>query len=157
MIADMFELAWEITRALEGEHTPNDEGSDTWFGIRRANNPDMPWPPTVEQAKARARERYWTPYHFDQLPAALACAAFDFKFNGGPAIGTLQHVLGVTNDGAIGPQTSGAAARCDVRPTLARYLMERDLYYIGLHGFDDNGRGWLVRVISLALSLAPLL
>lgn len=152
----MFEAAWEITLAIEGGHNPNDENSDTWFGIRRANNPDMPWPPTVEQAKARARERYWTPYHFDQLPAALACAAFDFIFNGGRSISTLQRVLGVTTDGQIGPETASAASRCDVRRTLARYLMERDLYYLGLHGFDDNARGWLTRVIDLALSLAPL-
>lgn len=157
MIPDMFDLAIEIILGAEGIHNPNDEGSDTWYGLRRANHPnETPWPPTRERVIQIARAEYWDPYHFDQLPAALAIATADWIWNGGRAISTLQHVLGVTPDGSIGPETANAAARCNLRTTLVRYHMERDLYYIGLHGFDNNGRGWLARNADLLLSLAPL-
>lgn len=149
-----FALAASITFREEGGHNPDDEGSDTWYGVRRANHPNEPWPPTKARALAIAEAEYWRPYDFHRLPPALACAAFDWIFNGGPAIKSLQRVLGVTPDGIIGVETERAAEGCDLRDTLARYMMQRALYYTGLQSFDRNGASWMKRLFSITLRLA---
>jgi lysozyme family protein len=149
-MSDGFDVAAAITFAQEGGHNPSDEGSDTWYGIRRANHPDeTPWPPTKERALEIAREQYWAPYRFDLLPASLACAAFDWVFNGGPAISTLQRILGVTEDGRIGPDTAHAAARANQADTLTRYFARRAFYLVGLHSWTLHSEAWMCRLFSV--------
>jgi lysozyme family protein len=145
-----FDLAWRITLHEEGGRNPDDAGSETYYGIRRADNPDLPWPPTLEQAKARAEAQYWAPYHFELLPPIFAVAAFDWLFNGGPAIRTLQALLDVPLDGEIGPQTAAAAAAVkDPVELLARYLTRRAIYYAGLSTFAVNAGEWFARLFHV--------
>ena len=62
---------------------------------------------TKEDAAKIFKEMYWKEIHGDDLPRDLSIAVFDMAINSGPqtAIKTLQYVLGVISDGAIGPNT----------------------------------------------------
>ena len=57
----------------------------------------------------------------------------------------LQELVGVVQDGAIGPATLAAVGRQD-RLTLVRRLGARhEAFYRSLDSFPDFGRGWLRR------------
>lgn len=108
------------------------------------------------------RRFYWDAVAGAELPAGVDYAVFDFAVNSGSgrAAKYLQAVLGVAQDGRIGPATLAAAkgkpagviidALCDVR--LA--FLER------LPTWPNFGRGWSARVASvrrqaLLMSAAP--
>ena len=144
MSGDAFEQAWRITAPEEGGHNPDDEGSDTWYGIRRA-------------AKARARARYWTAYHLELLPVAFGAAVFDWLYNGGQPIHALQEVLGVAPDGEVGPATARAAGavRDPVR-TLQRLFARRGYYYASLESFSRHWESWLTRLFDVYVACVAL-
>jgi hypothetical protein len=66
---------WLLGPDIEGEHSNDaaDKGGDTWYGLARRWNQDMPWPPTRDQAIARYRERYWDACRCDELPVPWLC------------------------------------------------------------------------------------
>jgi len=147
---------WLLGPEIEGEHSndPNDKGGDTWYGISRVANPDMPWPPTREQAIARYRERYWDACRCDELPPIIAVAVFDAAVQHGPrdAVMFLQRTVHARLDGKIGPETLGKAA--DATPdTLAHFLSYRARYYTELTHKDYSQlhfiRGWSRRLFLL--------
>src|SRR5690606_33792979 len=65
---------------------------------------------TDEQVATVYRKHYWNAVRADDLPAGADYAVFDFAVNSGPsrAAKYLQAVLGVAQDGKIGPQTLAA-------------------------------------------------
>ncbi|TGT80746.1 glycosyl hydrolase 108 family protein, partial [Mesorhizobium sp. M5C.F.Ca.ET.164.01.1.1] len=81
------------------------------------------------------RRFYWDAVAGAELPAGLDYAVFDFAVNSGPgrAAKYLQAVLGVTQDGRIGPETLAAArakpagviidALCDARLAFLEKLL----------------------------------
>ena len=93
------------------------------------------------------RERYWTPAHCPELPAALALFHFDVAVNMGvgTAIRMLQEALGVDIDGEIGPLTRRAVNTLPLATTLKRYADLRRARYRSLATFWRFGRGWLTR------------
>ena len=60
----------------------------------------------------------------------------------------LQRAIGFTGeevDGSIGPETLGAAAKCDVRTLIDNLAARQSAYYRSLSDFPTFGAGWLNR------------
>jgi lysozyme family protein len=74
-----------------------------------------------------ARESYWRPMQCDALASGVDLSAFDDSWNTGTgsAAKKLQWLVGVTQDGQIGPLTLGQVARCSLAP-IARALSSHD-------------------------------
>lgn len=94
----------------------NDKGGPTNKGITLANFRRFVNPKgtiadlkklTVEQAATVYQRQYWDAVMGSVLPAGVDYAVFDFAVNSGPkrAAMFLQRVVGVTQDGVIGPVT----------------------------------------------------
>lgn len=94
------------------------------------------------------RKGYWDKVKADQLPAGLDLVAFDAAVNSGPvrSVKWLQIGLGVTPDGAIGPNTLRAANACNVHAAIDLCLDARLNFLKNLRTWPVFGRGWARRV-----------
>jgi lysozyme family protein len=110
---------------------------------------------TVEDVEPIYKKNYWDKIKGDDLPDGLDLCVFDFGVNAGPgrAAKFLQKLLGVTQDGGIGPQTLGALQSAigedvvtQTREMIEKYQSMRQEYYEGLSTFDTFGKGWTRRV-----------
>lgn len=142
-MSDAFQDALKFTLFAEGGYSDNpaDSGGATDYGITQetwdaycdaqglASSPVTGIP--LSGAKAIYHGMYWQAGHCDQLPAKLGICHFDWCVNHGVAGAaiTLQTALGVAEDGIIGPITLGTAERCDVWPTVIKYLQLREDWY----------------------------
>lgn len=157
-MSDTFTLAvnWLLSPDIEGEHSndPADKGGDTWFGISRNAHPDMPWPPTRDQAIARYRERYWDACRCDEMDEVLAVLTFDAAVQHGTtqAIKFLQRTLGVQDDGIIGRQTLRAAQQEPIN-AIFDFLSHRGRFYAEIYVSNTSQRrflrGWMRRLFLL--------
>lgn len=115
---------------------------------------------TKAEAAKIYRQNYWDKIRGDDLPAGLDLAVFDFAVNSGPKRSAeyLQRLVGVTVDGAIGPNTLKAVnAIKDPRLTINMFMDRREAFLKGLSTFPTFGKGWMsrtkqVREASLALA-----
>ena len=97
----------------------------------------------------------------DDLPSGVDYTVADFAVNSGPsrAAKYLQSALGVTQDGAIGPQTIAAANAADPKALIKKINADRLAFMKRIQGgklWKSFGRGWqrrvdAVRSTSLAL------
>ena len=110
---------------------------------------------TPEDVEPIYEKNYWDKLKCDDMPDGLDLMLFDFGVNAGPgrAAKFLQKLLGVTQDGGIGPQTLGALQSAigedkvtQTREMIKKYQSMRQEYYEGLSTFDTFGRGWTRRV-----------
>ncbi len=103
---------------------------------------------TDEQIAEIYRKRYWDAVRGDDLPAGVDYAVFDFGVNSGPSrsIKALQKVVGVTQDGAIGPVTLAAVARKPAGPIISELCSGRLAWLQTLKTYPTFGRGWKRRV-----------
>jgi len=110
------------------------------------------------------RVQYWNGIDGDALSPAVALCVFDFAVNSGVARAAryLQSIVGVTQDGHIGPATLKALQQWITTHSLSalvqRYMNDRRSFYKGLPTFGEFGRGWLRRcddVETAALKLLP--
>lgn len=94
------------------------------------------------------RKKYWDAVKGDELPTGLDYLMFDFAINAGPgrAIKTMQKAIGTTPDGAIGPKTMQALKDADQKDLIAKFSMEKELFYKALPTFATFGKGWMRRV-----------
>ncbi|HSG62339.1 MAG TPA: glycosyl hydrolase 108 family protein [Pseudomonadales bacterium] len=94
------------------------------------------------------KRQYWDAVKADELPTGLDYLMFDFAINAGPgrAIKTMQKAIGTTPDGAIGPKTMAALKAADPTDLIAKFSVEKELFYKALPTFATFGRGWLRRV-----------
>lgn len=94
------------------------------------------------------KKQYWDAVKGDELPAGLDYLMFDFAVNAGPgrAIRTMQKALGTKPDGVIGPRTIAALKAADPTDLIAKFSMEKELFYKALPTFATFGKGWLRRV-----------
>ena len=161
-MADDFDACLAFTFKEEGGYSddPADPGGATNMGITLAtyrqwsDNPNLGalQVEDLSERTARAiyRSLYWNPLRADALPAGVDLSVFDMGVNAGiwGSARLLQRALGFTGeevDGCVGPETLGAAAKCDPR-TLVNDLAERQAaYYRSLSDFPTFGRGWLNR------------
>jgi len=109
---------------------------------------------TEDEAK-QVYTLFWRACHCDTLPDAVAIAYWDAAFNmgQGAAIRQLQRALGVPVDGALGPQTIGAAQAADPRQTVIRLTGQRVAAFRDIAAKrPEKARflnGWLNRVTAL--------
>ncbi len=164
---DAFELALKFTLFAEGGYSDNpaDGGGPTNYGITQATWDEycqaqgLATSPVSGLALAMAKTiylgMYWQAGHCDQLPVKLGVCHFDWCVNhgvGGAAF-TLQSALGVVQDGDIGPITLAAAAKCQVWPTVIKYLQLREDWYLADVQQNPSQQvfldGWTNRVDNL--------
>lgn len=93
------------------------------------------------------------------LPAGVDFVVFDFGVNSGPkrAIQFLQRVVGVTQDGAIGPKTLAAVAAMPADKIIIELTAARLAWLKKLKTWPTFGKGWTSRlagVRSLATAMA---
>lgn len=102
---------------------------------------------TAEQAEAIYKPRYWDAVNGDGLPAGVDLMVLDFGINTGPGTSAmaLQGLLGVKEDGQIGPVTLDAVKWHDPQWVIAGLSLAHTAHYRGLPGFDEFGDGWLAR------------
>lgn len=148
-----FSQAVEVVLAHEGgfvDH-PNDPGGATKYGITlptlREAGFDMDGNGLItkedinklsrEAAMEIYRQYWWERYGYGKIEdQALATKVFDFSVNMGPSAAhrLLQRALRaaetpVSEDGVLGPETLGAAARADPRVLLAALRSEGAGFY----------------------------
>ena len=162
-----FALALKFTLFAEGGYSDNpaDGGGPTNYGITQAtwdaytaaqglaSSPVSGLP--LSTAKVIYQQMYWEAGHCPDLPEKLAICHFDWCVNHGVvgAAFTLQTALDVAQDGNVGPITIAAAAKCDVWPTVVKYLQLREDWYQQDVVQNQSQQvfldGWLTRVDNL--------
>lgn len=133
---------------------PKDPGGRTAFGVTQATydawrekhglmRQDV-FKIAHSEVAAIYRTEYWDKICGDDLPDGLDFAVFDFAVNSGVsrAAKYLQSLVGVSQDGVIGPKTILAA-----KSYLANKLTDKRLGFLkGLPTWDTFGRGWSNRI-----------
>lgn len=116
---------------------------------------------TADNAGKVYKHFYWDRIDGDALPSGLDLALFDFAVNSGPvkAAITLQTILHVAADGAIGPVTIAATQRggYTISTLVNRVCDDRLNFLRHLTTFQRFGKGWTSRVEAVrkdALRLA---
>lgn len=139
---------------------PADPGGATMKGVTLANFRRYVKPNatkddlrkiTNEQAASVYRRFYWDAVHGAELPDGVDYAVFDFAVNSGPgrAVKYLQGVVGVAQDGRIGPATL-AAVRAKPHAAVIHDLCDRRMAFLrGLKTFGTFGKGWSSRVAGV--------
>ena len=141
-------------------HHPSDPGGMTNLGVTK-----RVWEEwvghDVDEKQMRAlspelvaplyKKKYWDKVCGDELPTGVDLAVFDFAVNSGPgrAAKMLQKVLGVNQDGAIGPKTLLKAASIDSEKLVVDYNAERLAFLMALPTWDTFGKGWGRRVAEV--------
>lgn len=161
---DKFERCITHVLAAEGgfSNNPDDPGGATNFGItlatlatwRKRNrkegdvNEQEVRNLTLTEAKDIYRSDYWNALRCDALPAGVDLVVFDFGVNAGPgrSAKTLQDIVGVLQDGSIGPQTLHNVPLVDGKRIITEFGEKRRQFYRDLPQFPIFGKGWLARV-----------
>jgi len=109
---------------------------------------------TQEELRIIYRRGYWDKCWCDGLHGGLDYAVFDFGVNSGTsrAIKTLQKVLKVTEDGAIGSQTIKEINKSNCADLIIGLCNERMTFLKELKTFPIFGNGWTVRVSDVRFS-----
>lgn len=173
-----FDACLTLVLGAEGgfSNDPRDRGGATNYGItlatlaewRRSRDPgatvtaDHVRDLQVEEAKEIYRSRYWNVLRCDDLPKGVDLLVFDLGVNAGPARSAkiLQEVLGVEQDGSIGPVTLNGLNACAPDKIIREFSAKRLDFYRGLADFGTFGAGWTNRTnrmldAALAMAAAP--
>ena len=97
---------------------------------------------------------YWDRISGDNLPSGVDFAVFDFAVNSGVsrAAKTLQAVVGVTQDGVIGPATIEAT-----KTYVAMSITNRRLAFMqSLSIWSTFGKGWSARIADVKNQIKSL-
>lgn len=156
----------------EGGYTNDraDKGGPTNWGItiydaRKYWKPDATAEDVKNMPKSVAEEiyvlHYARPLEYDSLPAGVDYAVLDYGINSGigRSAKVLQRLLGVTEDGSIGPVTLHAANSSDPNHLINSIYNERLEFLKGLSNWNVYGHGWTNRCThgrDFALSLVNL-
>ena len=149
-------MGWLLEHEGGYVNHPNDPGGETNLGVTRA---------VYEQYAGRQvmdgemeglthddvypiyKENYWDRVRGDDLPSGVDWAVFDWGVNSGTsrAAKALQRIIGVEQDGGIGPMTLQAVASVEPTEIIEQMHHMRDSFYRSLSTFDTFGRGWIRR------------
>ena len=136
---------------------PSDPGGATMKGVTLANfrrfvKPDATKADlrriTDAQIAVVYRRHYWDVVLGAELPSGVDYAVFDFAVNSGPSrsIKYLQRIVGVPQDGKIGPVTL-KAVRARKPELLAAQLCDARLAFVkALRTWPVFGAGWGLRI-----------
>jgi len=157
-----FDACMPFIFKAEGGYSDNpaDPGGPTNFGITLATlrayegNPNLTADDVKKLTRAVAREiyrtEYWNRMQCGALPAGLDLEVFDFGVNSGPAesVKTLQRLVGVTQDGSVGPITLAAVGQFNVGDLIGRFAQARLAFYQSLN-MPEFEQGWATRVAQI--------
>lgn len=165
-----FDQALDRLLIHEGGYSnhPSDPGGPTNYGItiidyRKYINAEATADDvrrmSIEDAKAIYRARYWGALRCDELPLGVDYAVFDYGVNSGVsrAIKVLQRILGLEDDGKIGPETLRAVQRRAPDDLVKDICDERLRFLKKLKTWPVFGKGWgrrVAEVKSAALIMA---
>lgn len=143
---------------------PKDPGGPTNKGITQAvydawqKSQDLPTQSVrnISDATVAAiyKQQYWDRINGDNLPAGVDFAVFDFAVNSGVsrAAKTLQAVVGVTQDGVIGPATIQAT-----KTYVAMTVTNKRLAFMqSLSIWSTFGKGWAARIADVKAQIIAL-
>ncbi|MFE1599941.1 glycoside hydrolase family 108 protein [Methylobacterium sp. ID0610] len=174
MAASSFDRVLLLVLAHEGGYVddPHDPGGATNLGVTIGSlSLWLGRPATKAEVRALTRasvaplyrRRYWDAIQGDALPAGLDYGLFDFAVNSGPkrAVIGLQRLVGVADDGRLGPVTLRAIAAQDAGRLIGGLCDARLAFLRQLSTWDRYGKGWArrvaeVRAAALALASAPV-
>ena len=157
-------LLYAVEHMLKSEggfsNHPQDPGGMTNLGVTQRVWEEWVGHPVDEKAMRALtpavvapmyKKKYWDTVAADSLPSGVDLAVFDFSVNSGPgrAAKMLQRVLGVTEDGAIGPVTLAKATSVDSSKLIADYNIVRLAFLQALSTWDTFGKGWSNRVAAV--------
>ena len=93
------------------------------------------------------KENYWDRVRGDELPSGVDWSVFDWGVNSGTSRSAkaLQRIVGVEQDGGIGPMTLQAVAEMEEAEIIEQMHYVREKFYRSLSTFDTFGKGWLRR------------
>jgi len=97
---------------------------------------------------------YWDRISGDYLPSGVDFAVFDYAVNSGVsrASRTLQSIVGVTQDGVIGPETIEAA-----KTYVAMAVTNKRLAFMqSLSIWSTFGKGWAARIADVKAQIVAL-
>jgi len=149
-------MGWLLEHEGGYVNHPSDPGGETNLGVTRA---------VYEQYAGRQvmdgemeglthddvypiyRENYWNRVRGDDLPSGVDWSVFDWGVNSGTsrAAKALQRIVGVEQDGGIGPMTLQAVLEVEPAEIVEQMHHMRDGFYRSLSTFDTFGRGWIRR------------
>ena len=165
-----FDACMPFIFKAEGGYSDNpaDPGGPTNFGITLATlrayegDPNLTAEDVKKLTSAVAREiyrtAYWNRMQCGALPAGLDLEVFDFGVNSGPAesVKTLQGLVGVTQDGSVGPITLAAVRQFNVGDLIGRFAQARLAFYQSLN-MPEFGQGWATRVAHIQTAATKML
>jgi len=136
---------------------PSDPGGMTNLGVTRAvweewvgreSNEKEMRALTPADVSTLYKRKYWDACRCDDLPSGVDYLVFDMAVNSGAGRSAkmLQKILGVTQDGAIGPLTIAAAQHKNSMTLIDEFSQARIDFYRSLPTFGTFGNGWLNRV-----------
>jgi lysozyme family protein len=154
-MTDLFPSADAVIVQVEGGFSNDsaDPGGATKFGIAHNKHPeisDAAWQAFTFADAQAIRRTYWDACRCAQMPWPMSLAVYDDAINSGAdaAARRLQHVLGVTVDGKIGPRTLAAFPN-PVDRTFFKFMFQRAAAY----ATDQNAarflNGWLNRLVII--------
>jgi lysozyme family protein len=157
-----FETALRLLLQHEGGFVNNssDPGGRTNLGVTQRQWEKYVGHP-VDEADMRAltparvspfyKTEYWDAIKGDALPAGVDDCLLDCCVNSGPgrAVKILQGVLGLAEDGAIGPATITAVSSRSPHDTIPAYCAARLAFLKTLPTWPTFGKGWEARVVEV--------
>jgi hypothetical protein len=164
-----FDACMPFIFKAEGGYSDNpaDPGGPTNFGITLATlraydgDPNLTADDVKKLTPAVAKEiyrtAYWNRMQCGALPAGLDLEVFDFGVNSGPAesVKTLQRLVGVTQDGSVGPITLAAVGQFNVGDLIGRFAQARLAFYQSLN-MPEFEQGWATRVAQIQTAAATM-
>jgi lysozyme family protein len=165
-----FDACMPFIFKAEGGYSDNpaDPGGPTNFGITLATlrayegDPNLAADDVKKLTPAMAKEiyrtAYWNRMQCGELPPGLDLEVFDFGVNSGPAesVKTLQKIVGVTQDGSVGPITLAAVGQFNVGDLIGRFAQARLAFYQSLN-MPEFEQGWATRVAQIQTAAAKML
>jgi lysozyme family protein len=130
---------------------PNDPGGETNMGISKTQYPKLDIPNlTVDQVTEIYYTDYWIPSGCKFPVAPLDLFLFNFSVTSGvpEAIQMVQQLIGVTVDGAMGPNTQAALMK--FRGDTAVFQALCAMHYAANKNFNYYGKGWLSRLFRIS-------
>jgi lysozyme family protein len=162
-----FPKAFKLTLAHEGgwADNPKDPGGPTMKGVtlgvfRKLVKPNATKTDlrniTDEQLQIIYRHSYWDEVLGSKLPNGVDYTLYDYAVNSGPGRGVkaLQKIVGVTQDGKVGPMTLKAIADFPPQELIVRLCAERLAFMKrakskGKLLWPTFGKGWARRVAAV--------
>lgn len=166
MAAENFAKCLAQVLKYEGGYVdhPKDPGGPTNKGVTQAvydawrKNNQQPLQSvryiTDTEVGAIYRREYWDRICGDDLPSGVDFAVFDYAVNSGVsrAAKTLQAVVGVTQDGQIGPATIQAT-----KTYVAMSVTNKRLAFMqSLSIWSTFGKGWSARITDVKNQILAL-